>query len=391
MDNVKKTFWKSPFEAIFCLVLVLLAIGCINVFSASQVSAEDMFSNSRYYLYRYGAYALLGIVVMLFFSKVNYRIWFRNAERMAAVTVILLVVVLIWSEPINGARRWIQIASIFSFQPSEFAKMVVVLLCAASFGRRLDMGKKCNLKSAPLLWAGIIGALVYKGPDLGTAAIIVALTLSLYFICRLPVWQNIMLFSVFPIAAIFLAQGASYRAQRIEAWLNPWAYANEAGYQTIQSILAIGSGGLLGTGFGQGNSKFYYLPEAHTDFSFAVLCQEWGFVGAVFVIAVFAFLFYALWKCADATPDGASYIMIMGTNFLITGQAVANMAMVMGLLPVIGVPLPFISYGGTSLLINMAMIGIVLNIGKHANKKASLSGAASAEESSARRLRLVKG
>lgn len=391
MENVKKTFWKGPFEAIICLVALLLAIGCINVFSASQVSAEDMFSNSRYYLYRYAMYALLGFLAMFFFSKINYRIWLRNSERLAVLTIILLVAVLIWSEPVNGARRWIQIGTAFSFQPSELAKIVVIFLCAAAFGRRVDLEKRCSLKSAPLLWTLAMGALVYKEPDMGTAAIIVGLTLGIYFICKLPLWQYLLLVSLAPLSAIALAQGASYRVQRIEAWLDPWAYASEAGYQTIQSILAIGSGGLFGTGFGQGNSKFYYLPEAHTDFSFAVLCQEWGFIGAIFVIGVFALLCYFLWKAADIAPDGASYLIIMGTNFLLTGQAVANMAMVMGLLPVIGVPLPFISYGGTSLLINMALLGIVLNIIKNAYRQPSYHAAQPSADTSRRHLHLVKG
>lgn len=391
MDNVKRTFWKSPFEAIICLVLLLLAIGCINVFSASQVAAEDIFSNSRHYLYRYGIYALMGIFAMFVFSKINYRIWLHNAERLAGLTVAMLAFVLVFSEPVNGARRWIQIGSVFSFQPSEFAKMIMIFLCAAAFGRHVDTGHKCTLKSAPLLWSLVIGFLVYKEPDMGTAAIIVGLTLGIYFICRLPALQNLLLFSLAPLGALFLAKGAAYRAERIEAWLNPWQYANEAGYQTIQSIMAIGSGGFFGTGFGQGNSKFYYLPEAHTDFSFAVLCQEWGFVGAIFVITIFAFLCYILWKSADLAPDGASYIIIMGTNFLLTGQAVANIAMVMGLLPVIGVPLPFISYGGTSLLINMAMLGTVLNIVKNGQKRMASPALQYTTQTPQRRLRLVKG
>ena len=390
MDNVKEPLWKNSFGAIICLVLLLLAIGCINVFSASQVIAEDLFSNSRHYLYRYGLHALLGILIMFAFTKINYRIWLHNAERLAVLVVALLAFVLFFSEPVNGARRWLQLGPGFSLQPSEFAKMIMIFLCADAFGRHVDVGKRCTLRSTPCAWALVIGVLVYKEPDMGTAAIIVTLTLGIYFICKLPPWQNFLLFSIVPVSAIILAQGASYRAQRIEAWLNPWEYAHEAGYQTIQSIMAIGSGGFWGTGFGQGNSKFYYLPEAHTDFSFAVLCQEWGFVGTVGVIIVFVFLCYILWKSADIAPDGASYLIIMGTNFLLTGQAVANIAMVMGLLPVIGVPLPFISYGGTSLLTNMAMLGIVLNIVKNGQKKAMASTGQFTQEPE-RRLRLVKG
>jgi cell division protein FtsW len=206
---------------------------------------------------------------------------------------------------------------------------------------------------------------------LGTAAIIVSLTLSIYFICGLPTAQYLMLLLGLPAGAAVLAIQASYRVERLQAWLDPWAYADHTGYQAVQSLLAIGSGGWSGSGMGYGSSKFYYLPEAHTDFSFAILCQEWGFIGAVTVILLFAFLSYTLFKAAALAPDGRGYIIVTGANVLLTGQAMGNIAMVCGLLPVIGVPLPFISYGGTSLISNMALLGVTLNIIRQSRKTTS--------------------
>lgn len=362
MEATRTKFWKSHSEAIFWIVFLLLGIGCINVFNASQVAAENMFSNSKHYLYRYGFFALLGFFVMYVCSRIDYHIWLKKVDFLVVLTALLLGYVLFKSDAVKGAQRWIQIASFISFQPSELAKMVVVILSAAALGRRVDRGKKANLFTWPVFLTCFFGLLVYMQPDLGTAAIIVALVLGIYFMVGLPAQQYAMLLLSVPVAIVYLATRASYRAQRVEAWLDPWAYANETGYQTVQSIMAIGSGGFSGAGIGRGSSKFYYLPEAHTDFSFAVLCQEAGFIGGVLVIGIFIYLFYTLWNAAEKAPDGAGYILLMGTNFLITGQAVANIAMVMGLLPVIGLPLPFISYGGTSLLINMIMLGIAINV-----------------------------
>ncbi len=369
MNRYQGAFWKNPIEAIVTIVVILLAVGCINVFSASQVAAEDMFGNSKHYLYRYAMFAVGGLVVMWALSFVNYRFWLKKPDFWAAFTVLLLGLVIYKGAVVKGAQRWIEIAGGVSFQPSEAAKIVVIFICAAAMGRRIDLRKKANLFSASFIWALIMGVLVYIQPDLGTAAIIVGLSLGLHFICGLPKQQYLLLFGGVPLLAVLLATRAAYRAERLQAWLDPWSYADRTGYQAVQSMLAIGSGGWSGVGPGQGSSKFHYLPEAHTDFSFAVFCQEWGFIGAALVIILFMALSYMLWRAAGNVPDGAGYVIVTGANVLLTGQAVANIAMVCGLLPVIGVPLPFISYGGTSLLINMAMLGIALNAARQGRER----------------------
>ncbi len=389
MDKKRNHFWKNPCEAIFTIVIILLAIGCINVFSASQVAAEDMFGNSKHYLYRYALFAASGIFAMWLLSLVNYRIWLKKTDLFAAGVIFLLMYVSYKGVVIKGAQRWLEIGS-FSFQPSELAKMAVIFLCASSLGRHIDRQRRGNLLSASFFWSVAMGFLVYLQPDMGTAAIIVGLALGLYFICGLPHRQYLMLLCGIPLAVFIFTTRAAYRAERVRAWLDPWAYADRTGYQAVQSMLAIGSGGWLGMGMGRGSSKFYYLPEAHTDFSFAVFCQEWGFIGAVLVIVLFMALSYMLWRAAALAPDGAGYIIITGTNLLLTGQAVANIAMVCGMLPVIGVPLPFISYGGTSLLISMGMLGVALNVARQGQLKKDLPPVYSGLDKK-RHLRLVKG
>ncbi len=203
---------------------------------------------------------------------------------------------------------------------------------------------------------------------MGTAALIVALCLVLYLLAGLPKKEIMGMVAVVVFAVGYFATSAAYRAERISAWLNPWDYQLTTGYQTVQSLLAIGSGGFLGTGLGKGASKFYYLPEAHTDFAFAVLCQELGFVGALFVLILLAGLAWHGMRIALRAPDGFGVLLAGGMTVLIIGQAIGNIAMVSGMIPVTGVPLPFISYGGTSLLVNMAAVGILVNVGRQSRK-----------------------
>lgn len=392
MSETKSLFWKNHYEGIVCLAFLLLLVGCINVFSASQVAAQDMFSNSKHYLYRHLIFACLGMISMFILSHIDYKIWLKKPDYLAIAMIFLLVFVVYKGVSIKGAQRWIELPGGFSFQPSEIAKMVVILLCAAILGNKIDVRRHTTLLSTPILWTLVIGALIYIQPDLGTAAIIVGLTLALYFICGLPKRQYLLLLGSIPVAVVFLATKATYRAERIQAWFDPWSYADRIGYQSVQSMLAIGSGGLFGVGFGQGSSKFYYLPEAHTDFAFAILCQEWGFIGSLCVILLFSLFGYILWQAAALAPDGSGYLIVMGCNLLIVGQAVGNIAMVCGLLPVIGVPLPFISYGGTSLLVTFCVLGIVLNVIRQ-GKKLQRENALSEEDaiySYKRSLRLVK-
>lgn len=220
-----------------------------------------------------------------------------------------------------------------------------------------------------MVMALIYGALVLKQPDMGTAAIVVALSVGMYILAGLPLRMLLLLMAGGFVGVVGLIAIAPYRLQRVLVWYDPWSDPSNAGYQMVQSLISIGSGGVLGVPWGQGSGKFFYLPEAHTDFAFAIYCQEWGFGGAVFLIFLFALLGIALFRMAAACRDEEGFMLISGVTLLVVGQAAANMLMVCGCLPVIGVPLSFISYGGTSMVVSLTALGLALSVYKNEVKR----------------------
>ena len=385
--SLKPRFWVSPAEAVFVIAGVLFLIGLINVFSSSFVLAGKLNNDSYFFVKRQLMAFGIGFVVMLFAALMDYRRIQRSwILFLALMTLLLLVAVHLGGEYVNGARRWLRIGG-FQFQPSELAKISVVLLCAAYLGRKLDRQRSISLASWPIYIAAALSLLVLKQPDMGTAVVILGLGLILYIFAGIP-WNQLLLLLVTGSAmTVYLVYAAAYRFERIWAWIDPWSYQQTTGYQMVQSLLAMGSGGLMGVGVGQGASKYFYLPEAHTDFAFAVLCQEMGFLGALAVLGLFLLLGWYGIKIAIRAADGFGMMLAAGTTVLIVGQGVGNMAMVAGLLPVTGVPLPFISYGGTSLIVNMAAVGLLISVGR----RSALKKTAEKDKGSLRaRLRLVK-
>lgn len=360
-------FWKSPAEAILYITFILFIIGSVNVFSASFVSAGQEFHDSYYFVKKHFLAFGIGFVCLLVTAIMDYRRFKRLVILLVLATIGFLIAVSFVGITINGARRWVNIG--FQFQPSEVAKMASVIIAASYLGPRIEKQWRVTLLSSPLVFVGIMGALIMKQPDMGTAVLVVGLCLSMYVIAGVPRQQKFALCLMAIAGLVYFTYAASYRAERIVAWLNPWAFQQGIGYQTVQSLLAIGSGGFVGTGLGMGASKFYYLPEAHTDFAFAVLCQEMGFIGAVLVLILFgAFALYG-GKIARQASDGFGRILAIGLTMMIVGQAIINIGMVTGMFPVIGVPLPFISFGGTSLIVNMAAVGILISIGRRGAAK----------------------
>lgn len=358
--------WDNPKDAVLILTFLLMAIGCINVFSASFVEAKDMFNNGYYYLYRYVAAGAIGLFAMALVGWfINYRFWLRYRHIWYVFFLLVLILVDAIGVTTKGAQRWLYIGG-QSFQPSEFVKLSIIVLGAGTLGEFLKKGKAVSLlknpANIPFLQAGVFALLVFLQPDMGTAAIVFALMIGLYIVAGLPGSQLFCLLGLGLGGAGVLIAIAPYRLARIKIWLDPWQDAGNTGYQVVQSLLSIGSGGLFGTTFGMGTGKFFYLPEAHTDFAFAIFCQEWGFVGAVFLITIFLLLAAAIHRIALNTKDERGFLLVTGVNFLVVGQAVANMAMVCGILPVIGVPLSFISYGGTALIANLIAIGLVIAV-----------------------------
>lgn len=357
-------FWMSNMEAVVYSTLLLFVIGTVNIFSASFVEAGQTMHDSYFYLKRHLMMFGIGILAMVVMSRIDYKRLKRLVSILVLVTVGLLLAVHFSGIQINGARRWINIG--FQFQPSELAKLTGLMITAGYLGPVIDYGRRVTLLSAPFYLTVIIAAIVYKQPDMGTAVIIIGICLMLYIIAGLPKQQLFILLGGGGLLFIYASLTAAYRAERIAAWLNPWAYQQGIGYQSVQGLLAIGSGGFSGAGLGMGASKFYYLPEGHTDFAFAVLCQEMGFIGAIIVLLLMAMFAYYGVKIALKAPDGFGKMLAMGTVILVVGQALINIGMVTGLAPVVGVPLPFISFGGTALIVNLTAIGILLNVGRQA-------------------------
>lgn len=352
---------NNPKKLIYFLVVILISIGAINVLSASYLE------NGYAYFIRHFIYGAIGFTVMHFISRQDYRVFLRkNFLQIAYVGVLGLLLLVDAIGAVNkGAQRWLYLGP-FSVQPSEFAKLIVIMLSSKILGNMLYKGEYISLISGKgsrgFLAAVILAALVYMQPDLGTAAIIFALMLCVYIVAGLSHKEIFTILGVGMAGAVLFTLSTPYRLERIKVWFDPWLDEVGAGYQMVLSLLTIGSGGLVGADWGQGSGKYLYLPESHTDFAFAVFCQENGFIGAAVLIVLFLLLGCAFLKIALSTRDKRGFLLVTGVSFLIVGQAIANMAMVCGIFPVIGVPLVFISYGGTSMIVSMAGIGLALSV-----------------------------
>lgn len=365
----QRRFWINDMEALTYIMFILIIIGTINICSASLITAYTDFENPYYFLTRHLISILVGLVAFAASSRFNYkRLSHPNWQMgLIAITILSLAAVLLFGITVNGSRRWLPLG-FMQFQPSELAKIVTIIISSSYLGRCLDKKLPITIdprKNIVFIVCLVIAGFVEAQPDMGTAMIILGIPIALYFIAGLDKkWMGIIC-GVGAILLAFLATFQSYRLDRLKSYWDPWSRAQDDGYQIVQSILAIGSGEFSGMGLGHGFSKYSYLPESHTDFAFAVLCQEMGFIGAlVMFFLLIAMAFYFI-KIALHTKDNFGKMLVCGIMLLIVGQAAANMAMVVGLLPVIGFPLPFISYGGTSLILNMTSMGLVLSVNRH--------------------------
>ena len=364
----KKRFWTNDMEAIIAITLVLLILGTINVFSASFVFAEAEFDTPYFFLKRHIVNVVVGLIAFVICFRVDYHIWRRGIVMILGFTIFALILVLIVGPVVNGAKRWLPLG-ITQFQPAEMAKLVSIMISAAYISLRVKLQLPLEVFT---LQAGIIAimfALTEMEPDMGTGCIILGIPMLMLIVAGLDGKKILALTGAAVAGVAGLIIREPYRLERLKITYDPWSDAQNYGYQTVQSLSAIGSGELTGMGLGVGVSKYDYLPEAHTDFAFAIFCQENGFLGAILVFLLFgAFAIYAA-RIANQARDEYGQILAMGIMLLVVGQAIANLFMVGGMMPVVGVPLPFISYGGTSLIITMASIGILTNIGRHGNRR----------------------
>ena len=364
--RTRYTLFKSETEPIVIVMAILIVTGTINVFSSSYVLAAMNFENPYYFLQRHLQWLLLGTVACWLCRRINYQRLRGLMFIGLGINLFLLVAVLFVGTTINGAQRWIALGPL-SFQPAEFAKLMGVLMGSFSISavlakERFRMDRDWPRVAIPFGAILLMAFLVYREPDFGTACIVFGVPLFMALVLLVPPRRWVLILIPVALAALAIGTLQPYRMKRMEVWLDPWSDARNAGYQMVQSLSTIGSGGIFGMGFGDGVSKYEYLPEAHTDFAFAIFSQEHGFFGVLLIFFLFAVLLVASIRVATRAKDTFGQVLALGIIFLVVGQALANLAMVAGLLPVVGVPLPFISYGGSSLIVTMAGMGMLLGI-----------------------------
>lgn len=362
-DNERKRFWNNDMEAIIGIMLVLIILGTINVFSSSFILAEAEFDSPYFFLKRHVINVFIGLVVFVVCFRYDYHKWRKFIPAVVLLTILALVLVLLIGPMVNGAQRWLPLG-ITQFQPAEMAKLSSIMMAASYLSFQVRKNREIKLLVPPMFVIFVMFVLTEREPDMGTASIILGIPLIMFVVAGLDKKKILKLLGIVMAGVVFMIWRQPYRLERLKVTYDPWSDAQNYGYQTVQSLSAIGSGELTGMGLGVGVSKYDYLPEAHTDFAFAIFCQENGFLGAIFVFMLFAaFAIYSL-RIAAKARDEYGQMLSMGIMLLVVGQAIANLLMVGGMFPVVGVPLPFISYGGTSLIVTMAAIGILVNVGK---------------------------
>jgi cell division protein FtsW len=352
---------------LFSCIMILVAIGVVMVFSASSYSAFFKLKDSMYYLKKQGMFAAAGIFVMAFIIRTDYHKLKKFTNPLMGLTVILLIVVF-FTEPVNGAQRWIPLGPLGNLQPSEIAKYVVVLYMAKSIEYKGEKIKSFVYGILPyLLVSGFYAALILKEPNLSIATVIMMVTMIVLFVAGarwLHFFEILGMVGTLGVLGILLAP---YRFERFKSFLDPWADPKDTGYQLIQSLLAFGSGGITGVTLGKSRQKAYYIPEPHTDFIFAIIGEELGLIGCTLIIILFLVVIWRGIRTAMRAKDTYGTLLAIGITSVIAVQAVINIAVVTGSMPVTGVPLPFISYGGSALVVNLMAMGVLLNISRQCN------------------------
>ncbi|MDD5686215.1 MAG: putative lipid II flippase FtsW [Elusimicrobia bacterium] len=355
---------KSYNMEIWVVMSILISIGIIMVYSASGIMADYKYGSSTMFFWKQLLWVCLGGISMLFFSYFDYNKLRSMVIPLLLFTFVLLVFVLIFGTTVGGAKRWLRFGPL-GFQPSEVAKLTVIIFLAWYVDRRKSKMK--NFKEGllkPLLIVGVILILVFAERDIGVPLLIFSITIILLIIGGANL-GHVFLMSIAGIPVIiYTVIKEPYRIRRITTFLNPWADPQGSGYQLVQSLLAMGSGGLRGIGLGESRVKMLFLPEPHTDFIFPIIGEELGLFGTIFVLFLFLILLYFGVKIALGAKDLFGSILAFGITIMVTFQSLINMSVSVGLLPTKGLPLPFISFGGSSILIMMTSIGILLNIGK---------------------------
>jgi len=373
----------APFsdQLILISALILLALGLTMVFNASTVMAQAQYQDPYFFLRRQALYALLGIVVLFLGRAVNYHHYQKLAYPFLVVTLVCLVLVFVpgIGGKVRGAARWLKLGP-FNLQPSEFAKLAVTLFLAYSLTKKREKMKFFSIGFLPhMLVAGIFIVLVGLEPDFGTALTLAAIVFTMLFVGGTRLTYIFLALGTGLGLAVIMVLRDPKKLGRIFSYQDPWKYGQDLGYQLKQSLLAIGSGGLWGVGPGQSRAKLFYLPDAHTDFIFSIFSEEMGFVGVILVLALLAILVYRGILLSLRAPDTFGSYLALGLTLLIGLPAAINLGVVSGIFPTKGLSLPFLSYGGSSLLANLLAVGILLNISKQIKRPGLAVGKAQAK------------
>jgi cell division protein FtsW len=345
-------------------VVVLNLVGLVMVLSASSVTALYDYGSSWHFFIRQAAWVSVGLVGLLVVMRIDYHAWRRLALPLVLVSGALLAAVLAVGIEVNGAKRWLGTEAI-SLQPSELAKFALIVFTADLLARRSDKMDRTELTLRPVLVVLMVFAgLVMLQPNLGTTMLLAGITFTVLFVAGTPLRSLASVLGLATAGVVALALVAPYRRARMTSFLDPGADPQNTGYQTIQGFVSISSGGWFGRGLGEGRAKWEFLPEAHTDFIFAIIAEELGLVGALLVLVLFVtFALFGI-RTALRAPDRFGMLVAAGITGWIVVQAVLNLGAVLGLLPITGVPLPFVSFGGSAMLVTMAAAGVLVNVAR---------------------------
>lgn len=368
MDRNSRADKYAPDYMLLTIICVLLLIGLLIIYSSSHIWAEYKYDDGFFFVKRQVLFLIAGFLGMYVSMKISYHFWNAYALWILIACFILLILVLIPGIGLvrGGARSWIGVGA-FSIQPSEFIKLGLILFIArmlSQYPKRIVQLTKGFIPLTILIF--ICFGCIMLQPDLGTGVVLVLTCMVMMYVAGARMSHFLTLASMGLIGFVGLIISAPYRLKRITAFLNPWEDPLGDGFQIIQSLYAIGPGGLFGVGYGNSLQKYFYLPEPQTDFIFAIIGEELGFIGGIFVLALFFIVFWRGCRIAMYAPDGFGKSVALGITAMLTIQGMINISVVIGLIPVTGITLPFLSYGGSSLTLALCSVGVLLNISKYA-------------------------
>src|SRR6185369_3543047 len=353
---------------LFFVTLVLVGFGVAMVFSSSAIVAKEKFGDPNYFSFKQLIFAVLGLAVMFVVMKLDYHVYRHPAVVFSALGLVVALMVLVFFLPsAANTHRWIQLAGL-SFQPSEVAKLALIFFLAYFLEKRKGKVNDLRFTLVPIaIVVALLAGLIELQKDLGTAVSLLTISGLLLFVAGIDVkWIAVSVICAAPMLYLLVSR-VGYRRDRILAFLNPWEDPLGRGFQIIQSMLSVASGGIAGLGFMEGKQKLFYLPEAHTDFIFAVVGEELGLIGTCALLGLFLVFFWRGIRVSMKAPDLFGFYLALGITLMVCIQAFINMSVVLGLLPTKGIPLPFLSYGGSSIVVMLAAVGILLNVSQQSS------------------------